>query len=312
MRVLVVGSGSIGRRHARNALALGHEAAVARRPGTETETVGRELGVPAFAGLDAAAGWQPEAVVVATPPTAHLGAARWAVEHRLPVLVEKPLATGLDGVDALLELAAREHVHVAVGCNLRFHPALAAIDRAVADGRVGRLLAVRAEVGSYLPSWHPGDDYRTNAAARTELGGGALLTLVHELDYVLWICGPAQLVSGVRTKVSGLDVDADDLAELVLRHDSGALSSIHMDLVDRAYNRRSRWIGDEATIEWSWGGAVAIRDGSGDVLWEDDGFDLDETYVAELRAFLAAEPAPGDGVGDARRALELAAAVERL
>ncbi|SRR6266508_959922 len=308
MRLLVVGSGPIGRRHAGNALALGHEAAVVRRTGGAVEG----LDVPVFGDLEEAERWRPDAVVVANPPTAHLATARWGLERGLPVLVEKPLAAGLDGVDLLFELAERSGVHLAVGCNLRFHPALQAIEAAVSSGRAGRLLAVRAEVGSYLPGWHPEEDYRSSSAARAELGGGAILTLVHELDYVLWIAGPATLASGVQTKVSGLELNADDVAELVLRHESGALSSIHMDLFDRAYNRRSRWVGDAATIEWRWGGPVDLHGPAGGVLWEDAGFDLANTYLAELEAFLAGRPPPGDGLGDARRALGLAASVERL
>jgi len=288
-----------------------HEAALARRPETETSSLSAELGVPVFAGLDAAEPWKPEAVVVANPPSAHLDTARWALQRGLPVLIEKPLAGRPDGAGEVLALAERAGVHLAVGCNLRFHPALRAIQAAVADGLAGRLLAVRAEVGSYLPGWHPEEDYRRGSAARAELGGGALLTLIHELDYVLWICGPATLVAGAREKVSELDVDADDVAELVLRHEAGILSSVHMDLLDRAYNRRSRWVGEKGTIEWSWGGPVQFHGFEGSTLWDDASFDLNETYVAELRAFLAREPAPGDGPGDARRALELAAAMGR-
>lgn len=288
LKVLVVGSGPIGRRHAGNAELLGHEAAFARR-----------------GDLDGSAAWEPDAVVVANPPSEHLATAAWAVERGLPVLVEKPLATTVDGVDELLSAG----VHVAVGHNLRFHPALGAIADAVAAGRIGRLLLVRAEVGSHLPGWHPESDYRGSSASRSALGGGALPTLVHELDLVLWIAGDARLVAGATAKVSQLDVDADDVAELVLRHESGALSSVHMDFLDRTYNRRSRWVGEDGTIEWSWGGPVRLAE---TVLWDEPGFDLNETYVEELRSFLAGEAAPGEPLRDARRALELIAEVRRV
>lgn len=310
MKVLVIGGGPIGLRHLRNALALGHEAALARRadgappPGAPP--------VPVFVGLDAAAAWEPEAVVVATPPSRHLDDARWAIARGSGVLVEKPLAARLAGVEALLREAAGAGVHVAVGYNLRFHPGLRAVADAVASGSAGRLLSARLEVGSHLPSWHPELDYRHGAAARRDLGGGALLALAHELDLALWIAGPGRLVAGAAARVSDLELDVEDVAELVLRHDGGAFVSVHVDLLDRAYNRRSRWVGSEATIEWHWGGAVTLtRDGAVEVLWEDDGFDLARTYVDELEAFLRGEPPPGDALGDARRALELIETVER-
>ncbi len=313
MRVLVVGSGPAGTRHVRTLLALGQEAAVARREGTDARATAAELGVPTFAGLAEAAAWEPEAVVVANAPSEHLAAARWAVERGCAVLVEKPLAASLDGVDRLIDDARQAGVHLAVGHNLRFHPGLQAVKGGIESGKVGRLLFARLEVGSFLPDWRPEEDYRRGSAARRALGGGSLLTLVHELDLALWIAGDAELVAGVRAKVSGLEVDADDIAELILRHASGALTSVHMDLLDRAYNRRSRWAGEEATIEWTWQGPVRLLHGDRvETLWEDPAFDLGQTYVSELQAFLRSESPPGDALANARRALGIAAAVQEL
>jgi predicted dehydrogenase len=310
MRVLVVGSGPAGRRHAANVSVLGHEPAIARRAGLETESLARELGVAVFAGLEAAETWSPEAVIVATPPSAHAEAAEWALHRALPVLVEKPLTHAAASARALAETARGGRL--VVGYNLRFHPALRAIESAVAAGRIGAVLSARAEVGSHLPSWHPEEDYRAGAAARAELGGGALLTLAHELDVVLWIGGPAELVAGAAARVSQLEVDVDDVAELVLRHRSGALSSVHMDFLDRAYNRRSRWIGADATLDWTWNGPVRLIDGDREeLLWHDEGFDLARTYLDEVAAFLAGDDSPGDQLGDAVRALEIAEAVMR-
>lgn len=302
LRVLIVGAGPAGLRHARNATALGHDAAIARRDGAETDDFARGAGIPVFAGLDAAAQWSPDAVVVANAPSNHVAAARWAVDAGLPSLVEKPLAATPDDVADLLDRARTAGVHLAVGYNLRFHPALRAVAAAVADGRIGRLLFVRAEVGSLLSDWHPESDYRHGSAAQRALGGGALLTLSHELDYVLWIAGPASLVTGAHAHVSTLEADVEDVAEVVLRHETGAMSSVHVDLVDRAYNRRVRCVGESGTITWTWGGQVELGD---DVLWSDPNFDLEATYVDELRAFLAGEPAPGDAVQDACRVLAI-------
>ena len=306
MRVLVVGSGPAGRRHLGNALELGHEAALARRAGQDVAELSRELGVEVFSGLAEAERFQAESVVVADAPASHLASAGWAVERGLPVLVEKPLAPGAAGVSDLFEAARARGVRLAVGHNLRFHPALRALEAAVAAGRLGRLLTARLEVGSHLPAWHPGEDYRRTTPAARALGGGALLTLVHELDVALWIGGRAELAAGVRGRVSGLEIDADDVAELVLRHASGALSSVHMDLVDRSYNRRSRWVGDAGTLSWEWGGPVSLAAaGEAATLWDDPSFDLGATYVEELAAFLNGEPAPGDALADALLGLEL-------
>jgi predicted dehydrogenase len=286
--------------------------ALARRSGHATDGLAAELGVPVFSGLESAAAWRADAVIVANPPVEHLGTARWAIERGYSVLIEKPLAPTPNGVLELLEAADAHGLVVAVGYNLRFHPALAAIEQAIATGRIGRLLTVRAEVGSYLPDWHPELDYRVGSAARGELGGGAALTLSHELDYVLWVAGEVVESVGFAARSSDLELDADDLAELVLRHASGTISSVHADLADRTHHRACRWVGSLGTIAWSVGGPVSlVTDGRRESLWDDEDYDLALTYVAELETFLAGQPFPGNALGDASRALEIIATLER-
>jgi predicted dehydrogenase len=258
VRIFVVGLGSIGRRHLAITRELGHEVEGGR--------------------LVEAERFEPEAVVIASPTSTHLEALRWAVENRAHAYVEKPLASSSGGVAEALAAAREAGVTVAVGYNLRFHPAIEAIRDAVEAGGVGRLLTARAEVGQHLPGWHP------NGA---ELGGGALLTLSHELDYVRWIAGEVECVRGLADRVSSLELDVDDVAELVCRHEGGAVTSIHMDFLDRAYNRRSRWVGEAGTITWDWGGPVRILP-SGETIWDDRTYALEATYVEALRNFVSA------------------------
>jgi predicted dehydrogenase len=281
LRLLVAGFGSIGRRHVRAALELGHEVAVCRRAPSGDE------GVPAFGSLAEAESWAADGVVVATPTALHLEALRWAVGGGIHAYVEKPLAASTAGVAGVLADADRRGLAVAVGYNLRFHPALEAIRRSVLDGRIGRLQSVRAEVGAYLADWHPDEDYRVSYAARRKLGGGALLTLSHELDYVRWIAGEVEAVDGIATRVGSLEIDVDDLAELMCRNVGGAVSSVHQDLLDRSYNRRCRWVGEAASIEWAWGGAVRLLPDDA-LLWSDPSYDVAQTYYAALADFIAA------------------------
>jgi predicted dehydrogenase len=291
MRIFVVGLGSIGRRHLANARELGHDAEGGR--------------------LGDAEQFAPDAVMIASPTSAHLEGLRWAVEHGAHAYVEKPLAASADGVAETLAAARDAGLTVAVGYNLRFHPALEAIREAVRAGRVGRLLTARAEVGHHLPDWHPGADYTSSYAARASLGGGALLTLSHELDYVRWIAGEVEEVHGVAARVSSLELDVDDVAEVICRHEGGPVSSIHLDFLDRSYNRRCRWVGELATIAWEWGGPVRVLP-SGETLWEDELFDLERTYASALRDFLAASEAetPPRCTGeDGLRTLELCEAL---
>ena len=313
-RVLIVGLGSIGRRHLSNLQKLNCEVSICRRTVESAEATRREFKVPAFASLAGAVSWNPNAVLIANPTSEHLKVAFWAVEHNCHVFIEKPLSHSLEAVDTFLRIAEERQLSVAVGCNLRFHPALESIHNAVFNGHIGRLLTARAEVGQYLPDWHPEADYRQEYSARAELGGGVLLTLIHELDYICWIGGEVLESIGRCAKVSDLEINVEDVAEIICRHVSGALTSIHMDFLDRAYNRRSRWIGELGTIEWIWGEPVRLIrcGGNQEILWHDPTFDCNDTHVMELRDFLDCIKSgrqPRTTGWEAKRVLEIALAL---
>jgi len=278
MRVLVVGLGGAGRRHLSLLRERGDvEAAALSASAAATEGV--------LGSRDEAAAWRPDAVVVANVTADHAATALWALGLGAHVLVEKPLAATAQDAARVAEAAAASGLRAAVGYNLRFHPALEAVRAAVAHGRVGRLLSVRAEVGFHLDLWRSASGYAGRAAA----GGGALLTLSHELDYVSWIAGPVERAVGLRARAGTVTEDADDLAELLCTHRDGVLSSVHMDLLDRTYNRRSRWVGSDASIEWRWHGPAELLAGhDAETLWEDASFDLEETYRVQLADFLDA------------------------
>src|SRR3984893_12326971 len=104
-----------------------------------------------------------------------------------------------------------------VAYNLRWHPGLIRQRELVHQDAVGRIVAVRAEVGEYLPDWHPGEDYRRGYSARSDLGGGAVLTMSHELDAVCWLLGAPSGVPGMAVHATSLEVDTDDVANLLLQ-----------------------------------------------------------------------------------------------
>jgi predicted dehydrogenase len=313
-RVLISGLGAIGLRHLKNTQKMGHTVAVCRRTAEDAQATRIEYGIESFASLTDAALWKPNVILIANPTSEHLKIAYWALEHNCHVFIEKPLAHSLEGIDAFLRMAEGKQLSVAVGCNLRFHPALEAIHTAVSLKRIGRLLSARAEVGQYLPDWHPGKDYRQEYSARAELGGGALLTLIHELDYICWIGGEVRESVGMLAKVSDLEINVEDVAEIICRHTSGALTSIHMDFLDRVYNRRSRWVGELGTIEWIWDGPVRLiqHDGGQEILWYDPTFDCNEVYVKELFDFfdcIKSGNRPRTTGWEAKRVLEIALAL---
>ena len=159
MKCLVVGAGSIGRRHAQNLLTLdAGDVSVCDPDADAVAAATSTLGVKGYAALDEALAAGPDAVLVCTPTHRHLDVARAALEADAHLFIEKPVALSLEGVAALVELAAARARTVRVGCNMRFHPGVTALRSAIEAGAAGRVRMIRAWFSHYLPNWRPSRD----------------------------------------------------------------------------------------------------------------------------------------------------------
>lgn len=293
MRIAVLGQGSIGRRHAEIALSLGHELTVYDPDPSATPPPGALLAASVGDCLEGA-----DAAVVASPSSAHVAHARAAIELGVPVLVEKPLALDAAHAAELHFLAQERGTMLSVAMNLREHPGVRALSALVSDGAVGNILRASAWCGSWLPGWRPASDYRESYSARRELGGGVLLDVaVHELDYLLWLLGPARSVSALAHRVSELETDVEDVALIVIELASGAVAEVTVDYLDRSYTRGCRIVGSAGTLHWSWEGESLTRhDPSGAARRRAVPSDVAPTYRSQLERFLQTvrdgEPAP--------------------
>ena len=317
MRFLVVGAGSIGSRHGRNLTGLGHRVHVwdvDRDRLREAETL---PGIEAATSLDDGLAERPDAVLICTPPALHLEPARRALAADAHLFVEKPIAHVSDGVPSLIEEARRRARVLAVGFNLRFLPSLRHVKALLESKRVGRVLAVRAEFGAYLPEWRPGRDYRDNYAVHAKLGGGILLDAIHELDYLGWLFGEVTELFCDTGHWSDLAGDTEDLAEITLRFESGVLAQVHLDYLQRRYQRNLEVIGDAGVIVWDFPThSVAVYEAgspSGEATRVDDG-DPNDMYLEEMRHFIrcleVGEPPLVDG-NEALRSIRLVEAAKR-
>ncbi len=283
--VAVLGQGSIGRRHAGLLLEAGCTV-LAFDPFAGAPTAPE--GIRPVATLDEALG-AADAAVVASPSSEHLAQAALALDHGCHVLVEKPLAVSSVGTTALVSRAADAGLVLAVGFNLRFHPGPSELRGAVASGAIGRPLRAELTFGSWLPGWRPATDYRTSYSARRELGGGVLLDAIHELDYAAWILGDVVEAGAWLARVSDLELDVEDTALLTLRHRTGALTTITLDYLDRAYRRGGRIVGSEGSVDWRWDAErVTVFGAGGERSEQPAPSAVDGSYRAQIAAFLAA------------------------
>jgi predicted dehydrogenase len=161
---------------------------------------------------------------------------------------------------------------------------------------IGQPLSVRCEIGQYLPSWRPGTDYRTGVSGRSDLGGGVLLELSHEIDYLRWIFGEVDWVSGWVGDVGDLDVDVEDTAHLILGFKSEGFSkpviaNLNLDFIRHDTTRICTVIGADGSLRWN--GLTGVIDiyKPGSNGWDEYvviSHQCDDSYQAQWLDFLAA------------------------
>ncbi len=289
MKFLVVGSGSIGQRHLRNLHALGYTAlSVLRSRKVDVKEIEPQFGVVSFFNINDALAESPDVVIIANPTAYHIQPAINAARAGCDLFIEKPLSHSWDQVDDLMSLVTKKGLVALVAYNLRFHAGLNRVHNLVSQGEIGQPLFARAEVGSYLPDWRPDRDYRTVYSGRADQGGGVLLDLSHDLDYLLWFFGPAQAVTASMSKVSDLAIDVEDTVDMFIEHGDGVFSSLHLDYLQRAPARHCKIVGSEGTLVWDYIANTVEIFRAQSHQWETFHFDDDnnDMYLAELRHFI--------------------------
>jgi predicted dehydrogenase len=318
LKFLVVGCGSIGERHIRNLLSLSAGEVLVYDVDTQRlSLIADKYNVRTYSDLSQALNQTIDAFMICVPPSLHIPFALKGIEHNAHLFIEKPISHTLDGVDKLNEEAKAKNLTVYVGYNMRFQPGLKLVKQLLNQGKIGKVLSADVEFGQYLPDWRSWQDYRRSYTARKELGGGIILDASHELDYIRWLIGgEVKEVSCFAGKISKLEVDTEDVAEIILKFDNNIIAGVHLDFVQRAYSRSCKLIGEEGTITWSYPEKKVRLFTTVANQWQEIDFktEANDMYLEELKHFIRCikgEEAPEvDGV-TGRHVLEIALAAKK-
>ena len=290
--ILICGLGSIGRRHLRHFRSLGVSRIDAYRTGNATLPDKDQMPPDfVFSELSEALAQQPSAVIIANPTVLHSQTALAAAQAGCHLLIEKPLTDDLQSCSELLHEVRSRKLIASIAQNLRFHPSLMTIRKWVQCGNpLGEVLTARAHCGAYLPDWHPWEDYRNSYAAKTDLGGGAALTNIHEIDYILWMMGPAEDYFSVRMGKQPLQTKVDEATAIVIKHRSGAISTITLSLAQRPPSRTLDLSFTKGTLTLDLlSGKWTAHDVDGKVIAQScppEDFTIDCTYRDQAARFL--------------------------
>ncbi len=316
MKLLLIGAGSIGRRHLRNLRALRptDQITVLRHRPSADVIDELKLADNVVYGNVGNLSDEFDAAIIASPAPSHLEAALQLAERGVHLLIEKPLADRLEGVDALISACQASRSTLLVGYTLRFMASLRAVHAAIQAGQIGRVLGIRIEVGQYLPDWRPQSDYRQVVSAQRRLGGGALLELSHEIDYCRWLMGEIESVQAFVNRSGTLEIDVEDQAALTVRMTNQSIGTIQLDMLQRTPVRGCRITGQQGTICWDGiadsASLFSVNDRQWQVLHAAGSSDRNAMYMNELVHFfdcIADRVEPLVSGHDGKRVLEVIA-----
>ena len=287
MKILLVGCGSIGKRHLENLNKLTEVSHIFVYSKVKhcLDGLKDKRKVSMVKSLNTV---QVDLAVIANETHKHLNTALILAKKGIHLFIEKPLAHNLSGdLEKLKIIAKLNKIKLGVGYNLRFLGALELIKTKLSHKIIGDIYFAKIEVGQYLPFWRNGRDYHVSYSASKERGGGVALDLSHEIDYMRFLFGDPQSYKVVKTKISNLKIDSDDIFEGIYVYGS-FICNVHMDYLQKNKKRIIRIEGEKGALTCDLINKRIIIDISGrkKVVSDNKLFDLDKTYVDEIRSFI--------------------------
>lgn len=261
IKSLVIGNGSIGRRHAEVLKDIGAEVQIISRRATDVDL--RSLS----AALEKTS---PDYIVIATETSDHTDQLNTLKAHGYSglTLVEKPLCGDLSSFPKGL------WPKVYVGYNLRFHPL---VERLKSDIQDDTILQASFYVGQHLATWREGDDSKDRYSGSKAQGGGALRDLSHELDLMTFLLGTCANLRAIGGKYSDVTQDSDDIFSLLCQLEKSPVVTVNINYLDRLTQRHITLIGQKHTYFVDLIRQVYRKDGSPD---RSTSVERNDTYIA--------------------------------
>lgn len=232
----------------------------------------------------------PDFAIISNETSFHIKTALILAKAGIHLLIEKPLSHSITRTNQLLDIIKKKKLVVLIGCNFRFHPSLELIRKSILKGDLGRIISAKVENGSFLPEWHPNENFQKNYASREDLGGGVVLTCIHEIDYLYWFFGNIHDVFSITGRFSDLNIKAEDLSSIILRFKNNVIAETHLDYFQQPSARNCKIIGTKGTMTWDIESNTVryynIKTKKWIIKSKLQNYDMNNTYIKELMHFI--------------------------
>lgn len=221
MNVLIIGFGSIGKRH--------YEILSTFREVDNIDVVTQQSPdtvISTFKSLEQIELNNYDYIIIASETSKHYEQLQY-IENKVKdkiILVEKPLFSKKHTIHI-------KNNSVFIAYNRRFYPIIIKLKELIQEEPC---YYINIMTGQYLPQWRPDRDYTKTYSAHKN-GGGVLLDLSHEIDYINFLCGEIEIHSAVNTKISDLDIRSDDIAIVIAKSNQNTLINFSIDYISKKF-----------------------------------------------------------------------------
>jgi predicted dehydrogenase len=235
LKVLFFGMGSIGKKHARIIKENFNFDIYAYR--TKKGQEKDNLKIKEFMDIEDAFSIQPDIAFITNPTFLHIQTAIECTKRNIDLFIEKPLSHSFENVIELESEIKKRNIFTYIAYNLRFHPVITNLKKEISTIKE-KPIYFKNICSTYLPSWRSNQDYSKSYSAKKESGGGVILDLSHEFDYIKFLFGEIKSIKGYYDKVSNLKIDSEDVLEAQLILNSGLKGNLHLDYFSQKNERR--------------------------------------------------------------------------
>tara|TARA_Y100000590_G_scaffold463122_1_gene629057 strand:- start:22008 stop:23006 length:999 start_codon:yes stop_codon:yes gene_type:complete len=250
LKFLIAGYGSIGKRHLENLISTNNSKIIVYSKRKDLSNL-RKKNIKIFNSLEKCLAEKPNIGFITNETVHHVPTSKKLANAGLNLFIEKPLSNSTKSVSELVKLTKTKKLVTLMGCNLRFHECIKKIKSLIEQEKIGKIISVQVECGTYLPDWHPNEDYSKGYSARDDLGGGVVLTCIHEIDYLYWFFGEVKEVFSFTGKFSNLKIKSDDLSAIIMKFRNNVIAEIHLDYFQKPETRSCKIIGTKGMIVWN-------------------------------------------------------------
>ncbi len=255
MKFLIIGLGSIGKRHIRNLLNLKiHSDNICGfDPRKDRVNEVKKYGIKNFINnLNEVKNNDFHGAFICSPTSLHIQQAIILGKKKINLFIEKPLGSNLKNVKVLVNIQKKLKIKVLITYPFRFSEHGITFKKLVNSNIVGRPLYFKGEFSEFLPDWHPYEKYNSFYMAKKELGGGSILDQSHILDIAHFLFGDfSEVINCFNSKISRLDVNADDIADITLKTKSNVYGTIHQDMFGRKHKKCMSVYCEKGEIFWN-------------------------------------------------------------